>query len=204
MFTGIVEARAQVAELRAHGAVTRLGVRAPTLAREVAVGDSVAVSGACLTIAARDPELLLFDVVQETLARTALGSLRAGDEVNLERALLASARVDGHFVQGHVDETGVVRELARAGDVRLRVTASANFLAHLVAKGSVAVDGVALTLTALGAQSFEVALIPHTLTHTTLGALEAGRAVNLEADVLGKYVLRYLERIGVAKPGALA
>jgi riboflavin synthase len=134
--------------------------------------------------------------VCETLARTALGSLRPGSRVNLERALRADARLDGHIVQGHVDETGSVRELRRRGeDVQLLIGCSGDFADCLVEKGSVAIDGVSLTVVGVEADGFGVALIPHTLAVTTLGHLRGGERVNLEADVLGKYVKRYLERV---------
>lgn len=200
MFTGIVECVAEVVgvEPRAEGA--RLVVRAPAIAAEARLGDSIAVNGACLTVAAREAERLAFDAVRETLARTALGALRPGARVNLERALRADGRLDGHIVQGHVDETGTVRELRRAAsDTRLFVAASPAFTDWLVEKGSVAVDGVALTVVGLGQGGFDVALIPHTLAVTTLGGLAPGAAVNLEADVLGKYVRRYLDRVGATR-----
>lgn len=196
MFTGIVEAVGEVASLEPRGAVVRMVVRAPALAKQVRLGDSVAVSGACLTIAREDPERLVFDAVAETLERTALGDLAPGRPVNLERALRADGRLDGHIVQGHVDGTGRVRELRREGeDVRLFVDCDEGLARLLVEKGSVAVDGVSLTVVGVGERGFDVALIPHTLEATTLGDLVPGRRVNLEADVLGKYVKRYVERV---------
>ena len=199
MFTGIVEAVGEVASVEPRGEVVRLVVRAPRLPAEVRLGDSVSVSGACLTIAEEDPERLVFDAVAETLERTALGELAPGEPVNLERALRADGRLDGHIVQGHVDGTGRVRELRREGeDVRLFVDCDPGLARLLVEKGSVAVDGVSLTVVGVRPDGFDVALVPHTLEVTTLGGLAAGRRVNLEADVLGKYVLRYLERAGLA------
>jgi riboflavin synthase len=203
MFTGIVEAVGRVAAVEARGASVRLVVTEPTLASGVRLGDSVAVGGACLTIAEEDPEALVFDAVAETMERTALGDLRPGDGVNLERALRADGRLDGHIVQGHVDGTGRVRELRREGeDVRLFVDCEPALARLLVEKGSVAVDGVSLTVVGARDDGFDVALIPHTLEVTTLGGLAPGRRVNLEADVLGKYVLRYLERAGFGARGA--
>jgi riboflavin synthase len=143
-----------------------------------------------------------FEAVRETLERTALASLAAGSRVNLERAMRADARLDGHVVQGHVDGVGNVRELRRDGeDVRLFVACGPEVAQHLVAKGSVAVDGVSLTLVGAGDSGFDVALIPHTLAATTLGELRAGDAVNLEADVLAKYVQRAVERILAGRHG---
>ena len=199
MFTGIVEAVGRVEAVAPRGDLVRLSVREERLAGAVALGDSVAVNGCCLTIAGSDPALLHFDAVQETLARTALGSLAVGSAVNLERAMRADGRLDGHIVQGHVDETGRVRGLERAGeDVRLHVATSSAFAELLVEKGSVAIEGVSLTVVGVLADGFDVALIPHTLEVTTLGSLAEGAPVNLEADVLGKYVKRYLERTGLA------
>jgi len=199
VFTGIVESVAEVAAMEERGASVRLVLEAPGIAGEARVGDSIAVNGACLTVAARDGARLAFDAVRETLERTALAEVRPGARVNLERALRADGRLDGHIVQGHVDEAGRVRELRRAGDdVRLFVGTSPAFAELLVEKGSVAVDGVALTVVGVAADGFDAALIPHTLAVTTLGELVPGTPVNLEADVLGKYVRRYLERISAA------
>jgi riboflavin synthase len=196
MFTGIVEAVGSVRALRAHGAKTELVIEAPAVAEGTRVGDSVAVNGTCLTVTAVAGAALHFEAVQETLDRSALGALREGGAVNLERALRADARLDGHIVQGHVDGTGIVRELRRAGDdVRLFVACDPEFAELLVEKGSVAIDGVSLTVVGVAADGFDVALIPHTLAVTTLGRLAPGARVNLEADVLGKYVKRYLERV---------
>ena len=196
MFTGIIEAVGEVSAVTRRGAATRLAIRAPALAAAVRLGDSVAVNGCCLTIAEPDAQELRFDAIPETLSRTALGELTAGSRVNLERAMAASARFDGHLVQGHVDEAGRVRRLARSGeDVRLSVETSPGFAELLVPKGSVTVQGVSLTVVNAERDGFDVALIPHTLKVTTLGALVPGARVNLEADVLGKYVRVYLERM---------
>jgi len=151
VFTGIIETLGGVVEVHTHGDLTRLGLEAPAIAAELRVGDSVAVNGVCLTVVAVQGEHVAFEAVRETLARTTLGSLRAGSRVNLERALRADARLDGHIVQGHVDEAGPVRELRRLGeDVLLRIGCSRGFADWLVPKGSVAVDGVALTLVEAG------------------------------------------------------
>jgi riboflavin synthase len=177
-------------------------VAVPSIADELQLGESVAVNGACLTVTEVAGGRVTFDAVQETLDCTSLGGLQVGVRVNLERALRADGRLDGHIVQGHVDETGTVRELAlRENDTRLSVASSPAFLDWLVEKGSVAVDGVALTVTGVSSAGFDVALIPHTLAITTLGSLEPGDRVNLEADVLGKYVRRYLTRVGAAPAG---
>jgi len=199
VFTGIVEAVGEVRRFEDRGDGARIQVFAPAVTDGVRIGDSVAVNGACLTVTARRDDVLDFDVVRETLDRTNLGSLGVGSRVNLERALRADGRLDGHLVQGHVDETGVVDRIERDGDdVRLFVDCDAGFARLLVEKGSVCIDGVSLTVVGVGARSFDVALIPHTLEVTTLGSLGPGGRVNLEADILGKYVVRYLERLGVS------
>jgi riboflavin synthase len=193
-----VEAVAEVVAFEPRGAGARLVVAAPEIAAEARAGDSVAVNGACLTVTEASGGRVAFEAVRETLERTALGGLGQGARVNLERALRADGRLDGHIVQGHVDETGRVRELRRlANDTRLSVAASRRFTDWLIEKGSVAVDGVALTVVGVAEDGFEVALIPHTLAVTTLGELAPGTRVNLEADVLGKYVRRYLARVGL-------
>ena len=195
MFTGIVEAIGEVVSLTPRGEATRIAVRSP-LASEVRLGESVAVNGCCLTIVESHAEELRFDAIRETLERTALGDLISGARVNLERALAASARFDGHIVQGHVDEAGRVREWRRRGeDVQLFVETSREFADACVAKGSVTVQGVSLTIVGVADDGFDVALIPHTLQVTTLGGLAPGARLNLEADVLGKYVRKYLERM---------
>jgi riboflavin synthase len=196
MFTGIVEAVGGVVAIGARGETHELMIDAPSIAAGVRIGDSIAVGGVCLTVVAAEAGRLRFEAVRETLERTALGELRAGSRVNLERALRADARLDGHLVQGHVDEAGRVRELRRRGeDVQLFVACSRAFAENLVPKGSVAIDGVSLTVVDVAAEGFDVALIPHTLAVTTLGSLRGGERVNLEADVFGKYVKRYLERV---------
>jgi riboflavin synthase len=202
MFTGIVEAVGKIVGLEPRREVTRIRVLAPGVAEGVRLGDSIAVNGACLTVTENDASHVAFDAVQETLDRTSLGSLAVGSAVNLERAMRADGRLDGHIVQGHVDDTGTVRALRRAGeDVRLEISAAAEFTELLVEKGSVAIDGVSLTVVGVTETGFDVALIPHTLEVTTLGAIRSGDPVNLEADVLGKYVKRYLERVLPAAAG---
>lgn len=199
MFTGIVETVGRVVAIEPEGAKARLRIEAPIVAEGIALGASVAVNGACLTVVAAAGAELVFEAVRETLDRTSLGDLVAGSRVNLERALRADARLDGHIVQGHIDDTGRVRALERHGDdVRLFVDCRSELARQLVPKGSVAIDGVSLTVVDVTDSGFDVALIPHTLAGTNLADRRAGDRVNLEADVLGKYVLRYLERIDAA------
>ena len=187
MFTGIVREVGTVAAFDG----SRLVVAAAETAEGAAVGDSVAVAGACLTVVDARDGRLSFDVVPETLARTSLGGLEEGGAVNLELSLRVGDRLGGHVVQGHVDAVGRVRSVTPEGDGRrVWIDAPEQVLGYCIEKGSVALDGVSLTVSALDDEGFEVALIPHTLAVTTLGRLEPGDAVNLEADVLGKVVER--------------
>ena len=190
MFTGIVREVGRVDSLDDRG---RLDVHAPATAAATDIGDSVAIDGVCLTAVAVHGDRISFDVVPETLRRSALGRVSADSRVNLEPALRAGDPLGGHVVQGHVDAVGTVRSVERDGDeVRVWFDAPAEVVRYCIEKGSVTVSGVALTITALDDEGFEVALVPHTLAVTTLGALEAGDEVNLEADVLAKYVERLL------------
>jgi len=184
MFTGLVQATGRVVSLRAG----RLEVRAePPL--ELAVGDSVAVSGVCLTAARIADGTFEADVMSETLRRTALEGIAEGDRVNLELPLRASDRLGGHVVQGHVDGVGTVASTIDQGSSRvMRIAAAAELLRYVVEKGSIAVDGVSLTVTEVDGEGFTVSLIPETLERTTLGDADPGRAVNLEVDVFAKYV----------------
>ena len=196
MFTGIVEHVGTVAAIETQGEIVRLVIEAGPVSLGVRIGDSISVSGGCLTVTVAEGEQLHFEAISETMERTALGALRPGSKVNLERALRADARLDGHIVQGHVDGMGRVRDMVREGDdVRLYVDCDEELAEVLVEKGSVAIDGVSLTVVGVGETGFDVALIPHTLQATTLGERRTGDPVNLEADVIGKYVKRYLERM---------
>jgi riboflavin synthase len=194
VFTGIVRELGRVASVdESAGGGARLTVEAPQVAPTVAIGDSVSVNGVCLTATFVDGSALAFDAVPETLERSALGSLAAGDLVNLEPALRAGEPLGGHVMQGHVDGVGRVRSVEPEGDgKRIWIDGPTELLAYCVEKGSIAVDGVSLTITALDDAGFAVALIPHTLAETTLGAAGSGDPVNLEVDVLAKYVERLL------------
>jgi riboflavin synthase len=191
VFTGIVRELGAVEALEDSPDGIRLLVRAPDTAAEAAVGDSVSVNGVCLTAVAADAGVLAFDAVPETLRRSSLGRLAAGARVNVEPALRAGEPLGGHFVQGHVDGVGRVR---RADAEGFEIEAGGEILRYCVEKGSIAVEGVSLTIAALGEDSFTVALVPHTREVTTLGALAEGDEVNLEADMLAKHVERLLER----------
>jgi riboflavin synthase len=197
VFTGIVRERGRVAAVAGGADGVRLEVYAPETAARTAVGDSVSVDGCCLTAVAVADGRLAFDAVPESLRRTALAELEAGAAVNLEPALRAGEPLGGHYVQGHVDGVGRVRSVEPEGDgARLWVDAPPDLLRYCVEKGSVAVQGVSLTIAELDDDGFAIALVPHTLEATTLGSLAAGAAVNLEADVLAKYV----ERLVTAAP----
>jgi riboflavin synthase len=190
VFTGIVEEVGSVVEARG----ARLEVRARATLDDTAPGGSVAVNGVCLTIVERRAGGFLFDLGPETLARTTLGRLRGGDPVNLERPLRFGGALGGHLVLGHVDGVGTVEAATRVeSTARVRIALPGRELEPLlIPQGSVAVDGVSLTVAALGDRWFEVMLIPHTLAATSLGRLAAGQAVNIEADVIGKYLVRSL------------
>ncbi len=191
MFTGIVRERGRVASIEGEAEGVRLEIEAPQTAAATAVGDSVAVNGCCLTAVAITDGRLAFEAVPETLHRTSLGRLAPGAEVNLEPALRAGDPLGGHYVQGHVDGVGRIRSVEPEGEShRVWIEASPEILRYCVAKGSIAVEGVSLTVAELASDAFAVALVPHTLAETTLGALAAGVEVNLEADVLAKYVER--------------
>jgi len=194
MFTGLVEELGEVVSLdQSPSGGFRLTLRAPSIALEAQLGDSVAVNGCCLTVAAKQDGLLRFDLLQETLSRTSLGGVQPGGCVNLERALAAGGRLGGHFVQGHVDCTAEILALEHKGaDVRLEVALPAAGARYLVEKGSIAVDGISLTVAELRQGSFVLWIIPHTLGHTNLGRCRVGEKVNLEYDLLAKYVERML------------
>ena len=193
MFTGIVRELGRVASVTDAGGGLRIEIDAPETATLTAVGDSVSIDGCCLTATAVGGARLSFDAVPETLARTALSALAPGAEVNLEPALRSGEPLGGHYVQGHVDGVGTVASVETEGDgSRLAVEVPEELRRYLVEKGSVTLQGVSLTVAALTETGFEVALIPHTLEVTTLGRLAPGDRVNLEADVLAKYVERLL------------
>ena len=195
MFTGIVEERGRVRSVGPGPAGTRLIVECGTVAEDAAPGASIAVNGVCLTVVERDQSVLAFDLVSETMDRSALGDLRPGDPVNLERPVTLMTRLGGHLVQGHVDGVGTVESLAREGGAATMTVRLPDGLGrYLIEKGSVAVDGVSLTVASVEDAAFTVALVPHTLTLTTLGDRSSGDRVNLEVDVVSKYVEKLLRR----------
>src|SRR3954452_10371804 len=195
MFTGLVREVGEVVSVRRDGDGVRLAVRAPATAADAALGDSISIGGVCLTVVETPDGVLAFDAVPETLARTTLGRLGSGARVNVEPALRAGEPLGGHYVQGHVDGVGTVRSVEPEGEgKRIWTDAPPELLRYIVEKGSIALQGTSLTVAAVDDEGFAVALIPHTLQETTLGGLAAGDRVNLEADVLAKYVEKLLPR----------
>jgi riboflavin synthase len=195
VFTGIVQELGVLAGGEEAAGGRALVVRAPETAARTGVGDSVAINGCCLTATAIEGGEIAFHAVPETIARTTLGDLEPGDRVNVEAALRAGDELGGHYVQGHVDAVGRIQSVEAEGDgLRVFVEAPDDVLRYCVEKGSVTVDGVSLTIAELAQDAFAVALVPHTLAATTLAAAQPGQRVNLEADVLAKYVERLLPR----------
>ncbi len=193
MFTGLVESVGQLVEVSPHAGGLRARIAAP-FAGELGAGESVAVNGVCLTTIAHSSASFDVDIGPETLAVTSLGHLRSGAPVNLERAMRADQRFGGHFVQGHVDATGQITALQTEAEFsRLAVSFPAAFARNLIPRGSIAIDGISLTVAQLGNGVFEVMLIPFTMAHTNLQAAHVGTVVNLEFDMLGKYVVRTAE-----------
>lgn len=193
MFTGLVEALTIVDDIRPAGPGVRLSVRSQQAAIDAAIGDSIAINGCCLTVIERTDDILAFEAGSETLSRTNLGRLVKGSHVNLERSLKLGDRLGGHFVTGHIDAVGSLDERRDEGSWSfLWFRVPATLTRQMASKGSVAVDGVSLTLVEVEAERFSVALIPHTLSVTTLGRLQPGDAVNIETDLLAKYVERQL------------
>lgn len=194
MFTGIIEQMGILARRGRGGGKQWIEIRHAPWDSPLVKGESVCVQGVCLTVAALSSDRFTCDVLDETLARSTLGLRREGAWVNLERAVRADGRLGGHVVSGHVDGTGVVRAVARRGhDIVLEVGCGDDLLLGMVRKGSIAIDGVSLTIASLGAQAFSVRIIPVTWSQTTLGGLQSGERVNLETDVLGKFASRQLE-----------
>lgn len=193
MFTGIVEGIGTLAEVKGTGGGFRVRIRTP-LSAELKVGDSLAVNGVCLTIILIDGDHVLADVGPETARVTTFGGLQRGQEVNLERPVKADGRLDGHFVLGHVDGVGVIEEIRAEAESRWLTIGFPQVLApFFIRKGSVAVDGISLTVAGLGERQFDVMVIPFTWANTSLKALRKGDKVNLECDMIGKYVARALE-----------
>jgi len=202
MFTGIIECAGAIVQSRQTAGGRRLCVRVGPIAHESKLGDSVCVSGVCLTVAHLSDDRLEFDVIRETLDKTTLGQKRPGDRVNLERSLRVGDRLDGHFVQGHVDGTAEVdRVLASPREHVVFLRPQSHLVPYIIPKGSITVDGVSLTIAEVAASAFSIALIPTTLERTTLGDLRAGQRVNLESDIIARTIVHSLNQLADTPQG---
>jgi riboflavin synthase len=194
MFTGIIEGLGTISSVRPQGQGSRLTVAADFELKGTKIGDSIAVNGACLTVVSLSGRRFETDVSSETLEKTTFGQMKIGERVNLERALLLSSRVDGHLVSGHVDATGMIAHREAAGNATLiSVAVPADAARYIIPKGSVAVDGISLTVNQCDAGCFGVSIIPHTGLVATIGFKKVGERVNIETDMIGKYVERFLK-----------
>lgn len=195
MFTGLILGTGRLLAVKKRPGGAILLLKAGEIAASAVTGDSIAVNGVCLTVVSKNRDELSFDLSDETLAKTNLGMLRPGEPVNLEPSLTPSAKIGGHFVTGHIDDTGKIRAKTSSGDMgKFEIEAPPPVLEYLVEKGSVAVDGISLTVVDVLATSFTVVIIPHTAKATTLGTKAPGDTVNIEVDILGKYVAKFLNR----------
>lgn len=193
MFTGLIETLAEITDIRGRGSGVRLSVN-PMISYEVKIGDSVCVNGVCLTVVSHN-KCIEFDMSPETLENSTLRTLKVKDVVNLERALRLNDRLGGHIVTGHVDAVGHIREIKRQGDYTfLSITVPESIAHQLVHKGSAAIDGISLTVNSVQSNSFQVAVIPHTQKITNLGRRKVAEPVNIETDIIGKYVAKLLEK----------
>lgn len=201
MFTGIIEEIGTIVALKRGASSARLTIRAPLVSEGTRPGDSIAVNGACLTVVEMEGPHLHFDAVPETLQRSNLKRARVGEAVNLERALAVGGRLGGHFVQGHVDGTGTLLSISSAENARvLKIGAPADLMRYIVSKGSVALDGISLTVVDVFADAFTVWIIPHTWAHTALPYRRVGDLFNIETDILARYVERLLGKGGENPP----
>jgi riboflavin synthase len=207
MFSGIIDAVGEIRSIRDAPGGKSLLVHAPGYWADTKLGASIAIDGACLTITKSDDQDALFDVIAETLRRTTLGHLRPGDRVNLQKSLAVGDRIDGHFVQGHVDAVATTVEIQESGgesiwwfSLEAEAPPTGSVLSSIIPKGSIAIDGISLTVAAVRQGRFSVALIPTTLRETTLGAKRSGAKVNVETDILARTVVQYLQLLGVGAP----
>jgi len=201
MFTGLVEELGRVTVLESSGDGVRLRIAAETVMDDITMGASIAINGVCLTVVDFDDEHFSIDAVPETMDRSSLGSLQVGSTVNLERSVRAEDRLGGHIVQGHVDATTTITEIEALNDgsFHYRFALDADTAPYVVEKGSITIDGISLTIASLDEDQFSIAIIPHTAEVTTLGSRQVGDLVNLEVDVLAKYVERQLRLMGQVK-----
>lgn len=194
MFTGIVEEKGEVVEIKRNGTDSFIKIRTKKLLDGVRLGDSIAVNGVCLTVTKIDGNIFQADVMNETLKRSSLGSLSSGSQVNLERAMAADGRFGGHIVSGHIDGTGVISDIKNDGiAVWYTISADSGIMRYIVEKGSVAIDGISLTVAKVTEHDFSVSVIPHTAEVTILSSKKTGDIVNLENDIIGKYVEKLMK-----------
>lgn len=206
MFTGLIEDVGRVQKLERRGSSAKLSLSTALPAAEFSLGDSVAVNGVCLTVTSIDGSLLTFDVSTETLDKSGLGRLSSGEKVNLERAMRLTDRLGGHIVSGHIDTVATVTERrTESGNIIFSFTMAADKCRYVIEKGSIAIDGISLTVNSVTSEGFSVNIIPHTAEMTTLKLRKPGDIVNIETDVIGKYVERLLSGVGAVKgPGGLS
>ena len=196
MFTGIVEEIGVVKTVQKSGSSSFIRIEAEKVLSDVQLGDSIAVNGVCLTVTAFDGKIFQADVMNETLKRSSLGALKSGSPVNLERAMAAGGRFGGHIVSGHIDGTGIITDIKNDGiAVWYTISAEAGIMRYIVEKGSIAIDGISLTIAGVDDGSFKVSVIPHTAAQTVLGVKKVGDIVNLENDIIGKYVEKLIKPI---------
>ena len=194
MFTGIVEELGKIKKITRGSTKQSIAISCSKILEDIHMGDSIAVNGVCLTVVDYGKDFFVADVMNETFSRSGLGSLTIGSPVDLERAMPANGRFGGHIVSGHIDGTGIIKSVRQDGNaVWFEISAAANILDGIVEKGSVAIDGISLTVALVSSDSFKVSIIPHTLQETVLGHRKKGDIVNLENDVVGKYVKKFME-----------
>jgi riboflavin synthase len=193
MFTGIIRAMGKVSSIKTKGGVSKLKVDSEDISREASIGDSISINGVCLTVTEIDGNTMSFDLSQETMSRTNLGQLREGDLVNLEPAIRPMDRLGGHFVTGHIDATGRIKNIKPVGDAKeIEIEAPGEVMKYVIEKGSIAVDGISLTVNYVKGNTFKVVIIPHTEAVTTIGKKGINEKVNLETDIIGKYVYKFI------------
>lgn len=194
MFTGIIEEIGKISNIKRGARSAILSIQASKVLEDAHLGDSIAVNGVCLTVTTLNGDVFTADIMNETLSRSSLGSLRAGSPVNLERAMAAGGRFGGHIVSGHIDGTGRIASVTRDDNaVWFRIMADKKLLRYIVEKGSIAIDDISLTVAKTDSESFSVSIIPHTIGQTILGTRKVGDTVNLENDIIGKYVEKLMQ-----------
>lgn len=195
MFTGLIIELGEVVSLEKKAESARLSIRGKEIIKDASLGDSIAINGICLTVISTDKNTLSFDVSYETLKSTNLGNLKRGDRINLEPSLKPSSKMGGHFVTGHAEGIGIIRAKTPVGNaIKIEIEAPENILMYLIDKGSIAVDGISLTVVDVLKDAFSIVIIPHTARLTTIGFKRVGDTVNLEPDILGKYVINFLQK----------